>query len=114
MSGYLPGGLLGIQISWEMQRDTVSRVQQAPCIGMHQPPSTCAEVVQSNLVWDGLKHPSGPKDWLRLYRLCRTGRAPEGQCTGTGKVVKEGQENWRSPLVLAVMCICTVQAEAFK
>lgn len=92
-------------------------VQQAPCIGMYQPSPTCAEAIQSNLVWDAFKHTFGPEGLVRVvYTGCnRTGRASEGQCTGTGKVVKDGQGSWMSPLILgAVMCICTAQAEAFK
>lgn len=42
--------LLGIRTSWERQRDAVFHEQQAQGIGMHQPPSICAEAIQSNLV----------------------------------------------------------------
>lgn len=75
MSGDLPGGLLGIQKSWEC-RGTLFHAQQARCIGMCQPASTCAEAIQSNLVGDGLKHTSGSKGLVRVVQAVQDWESP--------------------------------------
>lgn len=56
----------------------MSCAQQAPCIGMHQLPSTCAEALQSNLVWDALKHTSDSKGVVRVVQAVQDWESPRG------------------------------------